>query len=420
MSFVMKPSWAGIKAGDVITADEPEFGLNGQDLLVISRSRDPASGAVTLTCRTETASKHAFALGQTGGAPPTPTLTGIDRLTVPAPESGQWTASGATLTASGVSVPAIVLTGSSSDNAGAQEVIVEIKPHDADSWAVYSTDPAATTTRKEIFNVTNLTVYDVAVSYRIQGVVGERLIISSITAGAFVASGASYDVTPDAVNWANVSVSSSSPATASNAIQTFTGIDAPITLEVTWTGTGVIKYSKNGGAWTSIATGGITVSVGDTLAFQASRTGSAGTSSGTVTVKNLSESPDTTLDTWTYSCTVSASDVTPDAVNWASFSDYDPVFASGANASQTITGISTAITLRFEDSNSGSAYQYQYVKNGASPVFFAPGDTVSMSSGDTLYFMVANSFSITGTISVYNDSDGGALLDQFNYDLSVY
>jgi hypothetical protein len=42
--------------------------------VITDRSVDPATCTVDLTLETETTSKHAFALGQTGTAPPTPTI----------------------------------------------------------------------------------------------------------------------------------------------------------------------------------------------------------------------------------------------------------------------------------------------------------------------------------------------------------
>lgn len=421
ITLPLKPYLMGLKAGDVVTVNEPEFGLNSQDVLILTRQRDPQTGCPTFTCRTETYAKHAAALAVTGTAPPTPTLTGIDLTNIPAPGSGAWAAAGAALVSGGVASPAILVTGAS-DNATAESLVVEMKPHSGGSWATVGEYPLPTTTRIEIFSVTSAASYDLRLSYRVRGVLsGNTLAINNVTAGTFAGSGAGADVTPDAVNWANVSVTSSSPASVSNAAQTISGISTSIVLTITYTGSGVIKYGQNGGALTTISSGGtITVSSGDTLYFNASRTGGAGTDSGTVTVTNTSDSS-TVLDTFTYSCTVSASDVTPDAVNWTNIAAHNPVAAVGSNANQTISGITAAITLRFEDDNSWSADAYEYSKNNGAWTAFGLGtNTLSMSNGDTLKFRVTSTTSLTGTISVYNDTDGAALLDTFFYSLDIY
>jgi hypothetical protein len=68
------PNYVGIRPGECWTFDLPDLGLDNQDCIVWSRSIDPGSFGVTLSLETETAAKHAFALGQTGTAPDTPTL----------------------------------------------------------------------------------------------------------------------------------------------------------------------------------------------------------------------------------------------------------------------------------------------------------------------------------------------------------
>ena len=71
----MKLRWMGYKPGDVVTCQLPELGLNGQDILILQRELSPADGTVTMTARSETFAKHAFALAQTGTAPATPSVS---------------------------------------------------------------------------------------------------------------------------------------------------------------------------------------------------------------------------------------------------------------------------------------------------------------------------------------------------------
>lgn len=98
------------------------------------------------------------------------------------------------------------------------------------------------------------------------------------------------DLTPDAVNWADTSTTNPQ----SNANQTITGIDAPITISTTNSGIGALLYDLNGAGFTSYSAP-FSVSNGQTLRWQLS-----GAGAGTITVKNDSTGG-TTLDTFTYS-----------------------------------------------------------------------------------------------------------------------
>lgn len=106
------------------------------------------------------------------------------------------------------------------------------------------------------------------------------------------------DVTPAAVNWANISGATS----GTNANQTISDISSTIDIYYERAGDFVtLEYSLNGGAFTALnASTNLTVSDGDTVRWQAS-TG-LGAASSTVTVKNASDG-DTTLDTFTVTLT---------------------------------------------------------------------------------------------------------------------
>lgn len=75
------PRLRNFRPGDCLTIDLPDEGLELQDAVILRRVVEPGSMTVHLTLLGETASKHAFALGQTGTAPPTPALgqSGEDR-----------------------------------------------------------------------------------------------------------------------------------------------------------------------------------------------------------------------------------------------------------------------------------------------------------------------------------------------------
>mgnify|MGYP003640552129 CR=1 FL=1 len=76
ITLVCKPRLRKFGPGDMLTLNLPnDHGLANVDAVIVDRSIDPASMKVTLTFVSETAGKHDFALGRTGTAPPTPSLT---------------------------------------------------------------------------------------------------------------------------------------------------------------------------------------------------------------------------------------------------------------------------------------------------------------------------------------------------------
>ncbi|WP_242095414.1 hypothetical protein [Sphingomonas sp. CROZ-RG-20F-R02-07] len=74
ITLPLKIRWMGYKPGDVVTVNLPEVGLFHQDVMILSRTLEASTGVVTITARSETAAKHAFALGQTTTPPPAPSL----------------------------------------------------------------------------------------------------------------------------------------------------------------------------------------------------------------------------------------------------------------------------------------------------------------------------------------------------------
>jgi hypothetical protein len=114
--------------------------------------------------------------------------------------------------------------------------------------------------------------------------------------GLLAATMGTHDFTPDAVNWGNISFSDPD-ISGSNANQTISGITAPITLTVSWTGSGLtMNYDIDDGSNTSISNGGtLSISSGQTLSFTAGRVANG---SNTVTVANSSDGG-ATLDTFT-------------------------------------------------------------------------------------------------------------------------
>lgn len=176
----------GYRPGDCVTLQIPEANLIDRDVVIRNRSLEGAAASVTLTARTETAGKHSFALGKTGTPPPMPDLS------VPAAYGGQpdiddWALSGASLSANGTTIPVLILTGAVGTST-ADAVVFEYRVHGTTDWIGGGIENAGVT-KKEITGVTPGTSYDVAVSYRVRGVIGARRIFDPVTAGDFSTGG---------------------------------------------------------------------------------------------------------------------------------------------------------------------------------------------------------------------------------------
>lgn len=73
ITLTVKPRLRAYRPGECLALDLPQLELD-QDAVILRRAPNPVTGVVTLTLVTETAAKHAFALGRTGTPPPTPAL----------------------------------------------------------------------------------------------------------------------------------------------------------------------------------------------------------------------------------------------------------------------------------------------------------------------------------------------------------
>jgi hypothetical protein len=85
-----KPKLLGVRVGDCVTVTLPDISVNNQKCMVVSRDFDPTTWQVKLVLRSETDAKHAFALGQSQVAPPSPSLTTFDPSNPDAPFAGSW------------------------------------------------------------------------------------------------------------------------------------------------------------------------------------------------------------------------------------------------------------------------------------------------------------------------------------------
>jgi len=188
----LKPYMRQIKPGSVFTIDEPGFLLDGLECLCLKREFNPVTNIVKVTFVSETASKHAYALGQTNTPPTSTALTAPDIFDVPAPGIGVWAATVATGDQPGV------LVSGAADNLTATHFRVEYRTEtsagggswadDDTGWHTVGTYNIGTET-VPVSGLEPSTSYDIAVSYISEfGVVGDRRIIATLTTSALNAS----------------------------------------------------------------------------------------------------------------------------------------------------------------------------------------------------------------------------------------
>ena len=202
-----KPKLMAVRVGDCITATIPEIAVNNQKCMVVSREFDPNTWHVKLVLRSETDAKHAFALGQSQVAPPSPTLTTFDPSNPDGPGAGAWTISDNSLTippteeqieagmTNTVIVPALIVEGANDDPTTAQVIFewrrpltfpdgVPIPPAEelAEMGWIGAAEGHKGITRAELANVLPNTDYEVSVSYRtVLGVKSPRVILGPVT-----------------------------------------------------------------------------------------------------------------------------------------------------------------------------------------------------------------------------------------------
>lgn len=120
-------------------------------------------------------------------------------------------------------------------------------------------------------------------------------------------------------------------------------------------------------------------------------------------------------------------DVTPTAVNWGNITITDTATGVENNLGsvQTLAAIDAQISVKAAwTSTSSSPAKGRWYKNGsASGERSVTPNTVNAALGDTLYFELSarNSASAgnydSGTVTVTNESDGGAGLDTFTFEV---
>ncbi|MCW3837798.1 hypothetical protein ACFQ1E_17270 [Sphingomonas canadensis] len=177
--------WMGFRAGDCLqVANEPFFGwLAGKKVLVLRRRLDAEAASIVLTLRTETDSKHAWALAQTGTAAP---VTDLPEFELSPPEAGEWTVDGATIEGDGSAIPALVFEGAVPDGVPTGVVFSiyqgEAAPVDPADWEIAAVMPP-TTTRFVYTSVGAGLPYVASVQYRYAIGISERLVLGPVTTG---------------------------------------------------------------------------------------------------------------------------------------------------------------------------------------------------------------------------------------------
>ncbi|WP_174286624.1 hypothetical protein [Sphingomonas bacterium] len=171
-SIPLKPWWLNYKVGDCVTFS-PEDGFSIK-VMITGRAIEAQSGVVTYTARGETDAKHGYALGQTGQAPPIVALAYSTAVT--APDAADWTLSAGT-----DAIPSLILTGAVG-NSSAEAVIFEYRVVGTETWIAAGVMQPSTTSA--VITVPPGAQYEAAVSYRVRGVTGNRLVLQPVTSGA--------------------------------------------------------------------------------------------------------------------------------------------------------------------------------------------------------------------------------------------
>lgn len=155
------PAFIGLKTGDCVTLDIPEEGLSSQDVVITRVALDPSTGKISFTGETETAAKHAFALGQSTTPPPAFSLTAPDYLP-PDPDAADWTLT-ATTGLDGTPYLHLVgaLTATSFDS-----VLIQYKKTADASWTMWGAALAATSVTADITGLDGTSSYDVRIAYQ--------------------------------------------------------------------------------------------------------------------------------------------------------------------------------------------------------------------------------------------------------------
>lgn len=178
-----KPHLLNARVGDLITLNVPDANLVGVPMMVTTREFDSSAGTVNFALKAETATKHAFALGQTQTAPASPNIAIADPTLVEGPAQTAWGVTGITLTnAAGDRLPALRLSGLV-DDPQAENLLVDYSDDAGATWTNWGTFPAKQTTQIDISGVKSLTAYTVRLRYKMVSGVTSPAVTYQVTSG---------------------------------------------------------------------------------------------------------------------------------------------------------------------------------------------------------------------------------------------
>ena len=184
IELTLKIRWQGLRPGDCANLNIPELGLNNQKVIILTRSFDVERGGVTLTFKSETDSKHAFALGQAAGAPPMPELSAVNPYgpnnVPPAPTT--WALSAYQLDGPTGTIPAVRFTGTFT-NTIADEVEFAIREVGTTPWIIVGQSGAGTT-EQVASQVASGSVYEGRVRELVDGFPSNPQYLAPVTAGS--------------------------------------------------------------------------------------------------------------------------------------------------------------------------------------------------------------------------------------------
>ncbi|MCR9222924.1 MAG: hypothetical protein NXH70_02545 [Hyphomonas sp.] len=236
----------------------------------------------------------------------------------------------------------------------------------------------------------------------------EVLVVDVTNLGPYGTPNPPPDVTPNSVNWSNISTTNSNATSNS---QTIAGTDTLISLEITSSNPNhAIKVFVAGSEQPSNI---VDVNPNQAVYFVVDNY-QATTQGGTITVTNKTDG-DKVLDTFTCSLGPTA-DITPNAVNWNNYSNLGVY--TYTTPTQTISGLAASQSIDIEVYSSQTNFSIVVLKNGvfsANPGSFQNGDTLSMTITQTNQLAGAS-----GPITVRNNTDSNTILDTFNVTLGPF
>ncbi len=179
VAFPAKPHLLGVKPGDAVTVTSVEHGLSMQKFIVTARPIEIMEGTIAFELRSETDSKHPWALGQTSQPAPSPGLLPFDP-TPTTPGADEWQITPRPADPDGSQQPGFILVGTVPDGIGS--VLFETAPAPAGPWTTsYSGPPTTQTVR--INGLIPGAQYYVGVTYiSVKGLPSERRIWGPYTA----------------------------------------------------------------------------------------------------------------------------------------------------------------------------------------------------------------------------------------------